>query len=278
MTEITRAQFAVAAVLVALAAWLGSRALSPTVPGGAVGGTGAVVADAVAGGERGTGAGEVGGTDGTSAEVVGGGGAAAAGADGAGEDAAGAPGRAAGGGGDAGAVLEREPAAAVVVHVAGAVRRPGIYRLKAGERIADALARAGGGAMRADLDAINLAAPVKDGAQILVPRRGAPVGAAPGGTGAGGSAGGAGAATGSGGGGGSGAGAGPGAAAVGGIIDLNTATAEQLETLDGVGPATSAKILQYRTENGPFRSVDDLEQIPGIGPKKLAAMRPRVRV
>ena len=142
-----------------------------------------------------------------------------------------------------------------------------------GQRIADAVSRAGGGARGADLDAINLAAKARDGVQIIVPRRapggvsgaGLPAGAAPP---VGGAAGAVAAASGT-----------PGtAAAAGSIIDLNTATAEQLETLDGVGPATSAKILQHRAANGPFRSVDDLDLIPGIGPKKLAAIRPRVRV
>ncbi len=158
----------------------------------------------------------------------------------------------------------RSPQSLLFVHVAGAVRRPGVYRLGAGARLADAVRRAGGGTRGADLDAVNLAAKVHDGVQVIVPRKApaAPTGvSAPPGAGSG-------AAT---------TGVPPGAAAAA-IVDLNVATAEQLETLDGVGPATAAKILQFRSEHGPFRSVDDLEQVPGIGPKKLSAMRPRVRV
>jgi competence protein ComEA len=144
------------------------------------------------------------------------------------------------------------------VHVVGAVRRPGVYRLGGGARVQDALRRAGGATRRANVDAINLAAPVQDGAQIVVPRRGA-VGAvaAPAGT----------------------DGATPGAGAVPAApVNLNAATAEQLETLDGVGPATAAKILDYRRTHGGFRSVDDLDEVSGIGPKRLAALRGKVTV
>jgi competence protein ComEA len=238
VTEITRAQFAVAAVVVALAAWLGGRALAPASGGGA-----AVSGLADGGGEPASAAGGEPGAGGEGAEPNAGAGAAVA--------------------------IERPPATKVVVHVAGAVRRPGVYRLEEGERIADAVKRAGGRAPGADLDAINLAAKVKDGVQILVPRRVA------GGRAGGGAAPAAG-------GGIAPAGVGVGTAGAAGaappVIDLNSATAEQLDTLDGVGPATAAKILQYRAEHGPFRSVDDLDQIPGIGPKRLAAIRPRVRV
>lgn len=143
-----------------------------------------------------------------------------------------------------------------VVHVAGAVRRPGVYRLRAGARVDDAIRRAGGARSGADLDAVNLAAKVIDGQQILVPRRGRTAPSAAGG----------------------GAGAAPAGGAAAGPIDLNSATAEQLDTLDGVGPATAAKILAYRTAHGGFRSVDELAEVPGIGPKKLAALREQVRV
>ncbi len=149
-------------------------------------------------------------------------------------------------------VVTREQGGRVVVHVAGAVRRAGVYRLREGQRVADALQRAGGAGKRADLDAVNLAAKVTDGQQVLVPARGAT-----------GTAGGADAAA-------------PGAPDV--PLNLNTATLEQLDTLDGVGPATARKILEERTRRGGFRSVDELGGVPGIGPKRLAAIRPRVRV
>lgn len=142
-----------------------------------------------------------------------------------------------------------------VVHVAGAVRRPGVYRLAAGKRVEDAIKCAGGPTRHGDVNAINLAAPVQDGVQVIVPTRGASAAAAaaaPAGSGA--------------------------AAAPGAPVDVNTATEAELETLDGVGPATAAKILAYRREHGGFRSVDDLLQVPGIGPKKLAAIKPRVRI
>ena len=144
-----------------------------------------------------------------------------------------------------------------LVHVAGAVRRPGVYRLADGARVQDAVRRAGGATSRADTGAINLAARVADGQQVVVPRRVG--GAAPGGAVGGGAA---------------------GAAAVGAAappISLSTATLEQLDTLDGVGPATARKILDWRRQHGGFRSVDDLGQVPGIGPKRLAALRERVQ-
>jgi competence protein ComEA len=142
----------------------------------------------------------------------------------------------------------------VLVHVAGAVRRPGVYTLRAGARAADAVERAGGARAGADLSAVNLAAKLEDGRQVLVPRRppgggAAPVAAAPGT-----------------------------AAAPATPVDLNTATLEQLDTLDGVGPATAQKILDYRQEHGGFDSVDELGQVPGIGEKRLAALRDHVRV
>jgi competence protein ComEA len=145
----------------------------------------------------------------------------------------------------------------VVVHVAGAVHHPGVYRLRAGARVDDAVRRAGGARPRADLDQLNLAAKLEDGRQVLVPRR-VPASAAA-----------AGAATTAG-------PTAPGAPAV--PINLNTATLEQLDTLPGVGPATAQKILDYRTAHGGFGSVEDLGQVPGIGDRRMAALRDEVRV
>jgi competence protein ComEA len=145
------------------------------------------------------------------------------------------------------------------VHVVGAVRHPGVYRLRVGLRVQDAIRRAGGARSGADLQAINLAARIADAQQVVVPRR-APAASA-------GSAPAAAMSTGS--------SSAPGTPS-GAPINLNSATAEQLDTLDGVGPATVQKILDYRTEHGGFRSVDDLAQISGIGPKRLEALRGKV--
>ena len=136
----------------------------------------------------------------------------------------------------------------VVVHVVGAVRRAGLYRLAQGDRVADAVARAGGATRKADLSLVNLAALVSDGEQVVVPRRGAVVGA-----GAGAAAGGAGVPT--------------------GPVHLNSATVEQLDTLPGVGPVTAQKIVDYRQKHGAFTSVDELDAVPGIGPARLDELR-----
>jgi competence protein ComEA len=159
------------------------------------------------------------------------------------------------GSGSAAVRLEPRPATVALVHVAGAVRTPGVYRLRDGERVQDAVRRAGGPRAGADLNAINLAAKVADGQQVVVPRRGAAGAAAV-----------------------SGAGAGEPGAPLQAPVSLNTATAEQLDTLDGVGPATASKILEYRRQHGGFRSIDDLGEIPGIGPKRLAALRGKVQL
>jgi competence protein ComEA len=141
-------------------------------------------------------------------------------------------------------------AAAVVVHVVGAVRRPGLYRFAQGKRIADAVARAGGLTRRADSAAVNLAAPLADGQQIVVPARAGP-----------------------GLGGGGGAQSSAGAAQASGPVHLNTATVEQLDALPGVGPVTAQKIIDYRQQHGAFASVDELDAIPGIGPGRLRDLR-----
>jgi competence protein ComEA len=163
--------------------------------------------------------------------------------------------------------LGRADGGRVTVHVAGAVRRPGLYRLPAGSRVDDALRRAGGPARRADLDAVNLAAKLEDGRQILVPRR------APSATGL--PAASAGAAPPA-----SAASAGPagGATAPAAPINLNTATLEQLDTLDGVGPGIARRILDYRARHGGFRRVEELGEVPGIGDKRLATLTPLVTV
>jgi len=146
-------------------------------------------------------------------------------------------------------VARARPAAAskLVVYVVGAVRRPGLYRLDDGSRIADAIARAGGVTRNADPAAINFAANVADGEQVLVPARlpravaaaqGVPVPGAP---------------------------TGP--------VQLSSATAEQLDALPGIGPATAQKILDYRAAHGAFGSVDELDEVPGIGPAKVEQLR-----
>jgi competence protein ComEA len=146
--------------------------------------------------------------------------------------------------------------ALVVVHVAGEVRRPGVYRLRASDRVQDAVELAGGATRRANLDGLNLAAKLEDGRQIVVPRKGA---------------GGAVAVAGDGGAAGAGS-------AVAGPVNLNTATAEQLDALDGVGPTTAQKIIDYREQHGGFGSVNELDRIPGIGEKRMAALRDQVTV
>jgi competence protein ComEA len=148
--------------------------------------------------------------------------------------------------------IEAAAPARVVVHVVGAVRRPGLYRLVHGARIADAVRRAGGATRRADLSLVNLAAQVSDGTQVVVPVRAAV--AAEGPAGEDGAAGG-----------GAGAAAGP--------VHLNSATVDDLDALPGIGPVTAQKIIDYRQEHGAFSSVDDLDAVPGIGPARLEQLR-----
>ena len=134
-------------------------------------------------------------------------------------------------------------AAKLVVDVAGAVRRPGLYRLAQGTRIADALALAGGAMPKADLVAVNLAAPLADGEQVVVPLRGAAVAAG---------------------------GAAPSPTAP---LDLNSASLEQLDTLPGIGPATAQKILDYRQAHGAFHSLAELDAVPGIGQARIEQLK-----
>jgi competence protein ComEA len=135
--------------------------------------------------------------------------------------------------------------AQLLVHVAGAVVRPGLYALPAGSRVADAIEAAGGATRRADLDLLNLAEPLEDGYKVGVLERGAqspaPASAAPG--------------------------------APGGAVALNSADQAALETIPGVGPVTAAAILAYRDEAGPFSSVEQLLEVDGIGPATLESLR-----
>jgi competence protein ComEA len=150
---------------------------------------------------------------------------------------------------------ERQSRAVVVIHVVGAVHRPGLYRLREGMRVADAVARAGGATRGADLAGLNLAAPLVDGTQILVPRRIEAAGSA---AGAGGT---------------TGAASGGSTATPARKVSLSSATAEELDALPGVGPVTAQKILDYRAAHGPFASVDDLDEVPGIGPTRIEQLR-----
>jgi competence protein ComEA len=137
----------------------------------------------------------------------------------------------------------------VTIDIVGAVRHPGVFVLPVGSRARDALKRAGGPLRAADLSAVNLAVRLADGELVVIPRRGATaaVGAVPGAAG------------------------GPGA-----VVHLNSATADQLETLDGIGPSLAARIVAWRAAHGGFHSVDDLGQVPGIGPARLEALRGHV--
>jgi competence protein ComEA len=157
-----------------------------------------------------------------------------------------------GSGGGAPAQPERPPPARflgareLLVHVAGEVRRPGVYRIAGDGRVIQALRLAGGPTPRADLAALNLAAPLQDGQRVLVPPR-APAA--------------------------SGSAAAPARA---GPLSLSAATTAELEALDGVGPALAARIVAWRDAHGGFSSIDQLLEVPGIGDGRLEALRPQV--
>jgi len=134
-----------------------------------------------------------------------------------------------------------------LVHVAGAVRRPGVYSIGPGARVVEVIRRAGGPTRRADLAALNLAATLQDGQQVLVPARVAAGAAAP-----------------------------AAGAAAGGPVRLSSATAADLDALDGIGPTLAARIVEWRSAHGGFASVDQLLDVPGIGPGRLEALRTTV--
>lgn len=154
---------------------------------------------------------------------------------------------AAGGSSSSGSFTLSGQASDVVVDVTGAVARPGVYRMPAGSRVDDAVRRAGGAAPKAALEAVNLAARLSDGQQIVVPERGVAAAAA------------------------------GGAAAEAGPISLGTATAAQLDTIDGIGPVTAQDIIEFREQHGGLSSVEQLDQVAGIGPATMAALRARLQ-
>ncbi len=165
----------------------------------------------------------------------------------------------AGGGPPPGATAAASPTETTVpllVDVAGEVRKPGVYEFTEGDRIIDAIDAAGGATSKADLQSLNLAAPVQDGVQVLVPAKVPVSGTAPGGT----------------------AGT-PGATgSTGALVNINTADATALEALPGIGEVLSQAIVDYRTQNGPFATVDDLESVSGIGPSIMEDVRDMVTV
>ena len=155
------------------------------------------------------------------------------------------------------APLSASPSAApsaapdVTVYVCGAVRSPGVVRLPAGARVCDAIELAGGATAAAELAAVNLAAKVIDGQQIVVPERGAAPAAATGDASS---------------------------STAGGLVNINTASVDELQELQGVGPATAQAIADYRTEHGPFTAIEGIMDVPGIGDAKFAAIKDSITV
>lgn len=163
-----------------------------------------------------------------------------------------------------------EPAQPIYVHVAGAVVAPGVYKLVEGQRAVDAIAAAGGATADAAVDSINLAQSLTDGQRLYVPTRREIQGTPPGGVFSGGKP--FAPPDGSGSGGSAGSSGGPRA------VDLNSATKEELDGIPGIGPVLAERIILYRTVNGPFKSVDELTKVSGIGAKKLQDLKPYVTV
>jgi competence protein ComEA len=149
---------------------------------------------------------------------------------------------------DGGGISVTGGGADVVVDVAGAIAKPGVYRLPGGSRVIDALRRAGGPTPAAALEAINRAARLTDGQQVVVPLRGVTAGAGA-----------------------------SGGDADSAPISLGTATAEDLETIDGIGPVTAEKIVEFRDEQGGLASVEQLDELSGIGPATLESLRSRLQ-
>src|SRR4051795_3781016 len=157
--------------------------------------------------------------------------------------------------GDSGGTLavDAQGGTDVVVDVAGAVSDPGVYRLPAGARVNDAIQRADGATARAEIDSINLAARLTDGQQVIIPDRAkSPVGVAAGSEVAG-------------------------SAASTAPINIGTASVDDLDTIEGIGPVTAQKILEFRDQHGGVSSVDQLDQIDGIGPATMDALRARLQ-
>lgn len=185
------------------------------------------------------------------------------------------------GSGEAGEVPEF-----IVVSVVGLVHRPGLVTVAGTARVAEAIDAAGGMLPEANPASVNLAAPLRDGEQVLVGAEPLPElstggtanGAAGGGSGAAGNGGGGPVGGGPVGGGGAGGAGGAGPGGSGQLVNINTASESELETVTGIGPATARKIVAHRERNGPFGSVDELEEVPGIGPAKLEGMRDEVTV
>lgn len=141
----------------------------------------------------------------------------------------------------------------LVVDVAGAVKRPGVYRFPDGARVIDAIRKAGGTARGSAVESINRAAPLTDGQQVVVPAAAGQPGEGVGATAAGG--------------------AGGDGTAASGPVSLGTATTEQLEQVDGIGPVTAGKIIEFRDSKGGLGSIEELDQVSGIGPVTMESLR-----